>query len=117
MPSIHIEPEPTPFREFYQHIALYPENGLYRRFGAYWAKRVHDETSELRACIAELNDKITLCNVLEATSVLDCPLRVVKAKCPKGTSNPEFESLYDAWGAYEEALKRHGSLFVRTTIS
>jgi hypothetical protein len=58
---------------------------------------------------AVLNDQIKLLHVLDATSVLDIPLRVVKQKCPKGSTNPEFEPLYDAWDAYNEALKRHGS--------
>jgi hypothetical protein len=108
MASIHLEPEPL--SSFYEHIALYPENGRFRRFGAYWAKRLHDETSELQVYTSLLNDQIKLWKVLDAMSVLDCPLRVVKEKCPR--EHPQFETLYKAWDAYDEALKRHGSLFV-----
>jgi hypothetical protein len=88
----------------YKYIALCPQIGLFRRFGAFWAKKLHDETSELNECLTALNDQIGRRPELDAKTVLDCPLRIVKKKCPKD----QHKTLYDAWAAYDLALIRYG---------
>jgi hypothetical protein len=99
--------EPQPYSSLYKHFELFPENALFRKFGAFWAKKVHDETSELGACLVRLNDLIGQVPELNAKTVLDCPLRVVKEVCPKA----DHESLYAAWDEYDKAMMRSGMFF------
>jgi hypothetical protein len=94
------------YSSFYQHIALSPGLGKFRRFGAFWAKRVHDETGELLACIATLDEEIRKFPTLDAATVLDSPKRIVQDNCPR--TDPHYKPLHDAWDAYDKALMRYG---------
>lgn len=82
--------------------------GSFRRFGAYWAKKVHDETSELLACLAVLNQELANWPDLKAQTVLDCPRRILEEKCPIGTAEGIYIPLYDAWEKFDKALMLYG---------
>ena len=97
---------PHGYGSLYMNIAMYPELGLFRRFGAYWAKKLHDDTSDVLTRLGDLNRAIASVPELGESSVLDCPLRVVKEKCPE--NEPRFENLYTTWKKYDEALLRYG---------
>jgi hypothetical protein len=94
------------YNHFYKHIAVFPELGIFRRFGAFWAKRLHDETSELVACVVTLEDELKKWPNLKANTVLDCPKRVAKERCP--TNESQYKPLHEAWLKYDEALVRYG---------
>jgi hypothetical protein len=94
----------------YKHIAHTPELGLFRRFGAFWAKKLHDDTSEFLACLSTLNEHLGKISELDGKTVLDCPLHVVKQVCPM--SDSDSKPLYEAWAAYDMALLQYG-MFVR----
>jgi hypothetical protein len=95
------------YSSFYQHLAVSPEIGSFRRFGAYWAKKVHDDTSEFLACLAVLNQELEKWPELGAQTVLDCPKTFMKEKYPVGT--PDSEPLHDAWDKFDAALTRYGT--------
>jgi hypothetical protein len=94
------------FSSFYKHVAVFPELGIFRRFGGLWAKRLHDETSELVACLATVEDELKKWPHLEAVTVLDCPKRLANENCPK--NDTRFKPLHEAWAKYDEALLRYG---------
>jgi hypothetical protein len=95
------------YSNFYQHLAVSPEIGSFRRFGAYWAKKVHDDTNELLACLAVLNQELEKWPELRAQTVLDCPKGFMKENVPIGTLNSE--PLHDAWDKFDTALIRYGT--------
>ena len=92
---------------------MFPEIGIFRQFGGHWAKRLHDETSELVACLATLEDELKKWPELNASSVLDCPKRVVEENCPK--KEERFKPLHKAWMEYDTALTRYG-MFGRSDV-
>ncbi|KAF2831183.1 hypothetical protein CC86DRAFT_401731 [Ophiobolus disseminans] len=103
--STAVPPGPHKYGALYQNIAIYPELGLFRRFGSYWAKRLHDETVVFLDLLEDVNREIINRSAdLGETSILDCPLRIVKQKCPKEAN----QSLYDAWDKYDAGLERYG---------
>jgi hypothetical protein len=89
------------YNSFYHHVALTPELGLFRRFGGYWAKRIHDETSEVLACMLVVDDEIKKCPELEATGVLDLPRRFVR-------KSAKYNRIRSAWVKYDKALMQYG---------
>jgi hypothetical protein len=95
---------PHGYIALYQNIALYPELGLFRRFGGYWAKKLHDDTCEFLDCLGDVNKQIQ--DRLGEDSILDCPLVVAKEKCPK--DKKDNDELYLAWKKYDEALLQYG---------
>ncbi|KAH8733088.1 hypothetical protein GQ44DRAFT_745303 [Phaeosphaeriaceae sp. PMI808] len=98
------------YSSLYKHIAKYPELGLFRRFGAFWAKKLHDDTSEVLARLEVLNGELQKCPDLDAKTVLDCPLRFVKEKCSKEYPDGDnrYRLLLTAWTEYDRALVRYG---------
>jgi hypothetical protein len=98
--------EPQGISALYYHIARYPELGLFRCFAPYWAKKVHDDTSVFLESLRKVNEELGKIEGFEGKSILDCPLVVMKKKCPVGRFGP----LYDAWTKYEENLERHGEV-------
>jgi hypothetical protein len=95
------------YSSFYFHIAYNPELGNFRRFAAYWAKRLHDETAELSACIAKLDKEIKKFPHLDAQTVLDCPKRTFQEGCPRLES--PYADINVLWDRYDEALMRYGA--------
>jgi hypothetical protein len=95
------------YSSFYFHIAYNPELGNFRRFAAYWAKRVHDETAELSACIAKLDKEIKKFPRLDAQTVLDCPKRTFQEGYQD--NKVQYKELKDLWVKYDEALMRYGA--------
>jgi hypothetical protein len=95
----------------YLNIARYPELGLFRRFGSYWAKKLHDDTSNFLSCLEDLNRAIVDIPELGTNSVLDCPLRFVKEKSTEKDSR--FKELLSMWKSYDEALLKYGRWFER----
>ncbi|KAF2036000.1 hypothetical protein EK21DRAFT_53265 [Setomelanomma holmii] len=95
---------PQGYSSFLKHIAVLPETGIFHRFGDLWAKRVYDDASNLVTCLAKVTDEVRQRPELGAETLLDCPMRVIKAKCPKKSHKP----LYIAWAEYDKALKRYG---------
>lgn len=92
----------------YRNIALYPELGLYRRFASYWAKKLHDDTSEFLDRVAKVNGEIEKHQArLGEDNFLDCPLRILKERCPKGPA--QYRDLYSAWKSCDEGLMRYGA--------
>jgi hypothetical protein len=104
--SLMMMSTPQGYSSFYEHVAYSPELGIFRKFGAYWAKRIHDETSEVLARLVTLEDELEKCDVLDAKSVLDCPRRIAKELCPKSVK--KYKPLHRAWAEYDKALVRHG---------
>jgi hypothetical protein len=104
---------PQGFSSFYKHLAVLPELGIFRRFGGHSAKRLHDETSELVACLATLEDELQKWPHLDAMTVLDCPKRVANENCPE--SDARFKPLHEAWKKYDKALVRYG-MFCRLNV-
>jgi hypothetical protein len=100
-------PPPTQgYSSFYKHIALSPELGNFRRLGANWAKKLHDDTSEVLACLRALEAKIKALPELDAKNVLDCPRRLVKELCAE---NPgKYGPVDMAWTEYDKALVQYG---------
>ncbi|KAH4110459.1 hypothetical protein HBH64_158370 [Parastagonospora nodorum] len=96
------------YSSFYFHIAYNPELGNFRRFAAYWAKRVHDETAELSACIANLDREIKRFPNLDAQTVLDCPKRTFQEGCPD--TQDQYKNVNSLWKEYDEALMRYGEV-------
>jgi hypothetical protein len=96
------------YSSFYNHIALFPELGNFRRFGAFWAKKLHDESSELLGHIASLDEAIEGWPELDAKSVLDCPKRYLEEN--REGHEEQYETVNQAWSKYEEALMRYGML-------
>jgi hypothetical protein len=94
------------YSSFYNHIALVPELGSFRRFGAFWAKKLHDESSELLAHIATLDEAIQECPGLDAKSVLDCPKRYVEEN--RKVNKNKCRVVTQAWLKYDKALMRYG---------
>jgi hypothetical protein len=92
----------------YLNIAKYPELGLFRRLGAYWAKKVHDDTSQFYASLDKVNRQLGALPELEARSILDCPLRIVRQKCTKDPKR--YKSLCDAWEEYDIYLLQFGEV-------
>jgi hypothetical protein len=92
----------------YRNIALYPELGLYRRFAAYWAKKLHDDTCEFLDRLEEVNREVEKHkSQLGEDYFLDCPLKVVKERCPE--SDVQYKSLYRAWRKYDGGLMQYGA--------
>jgi hypothetical protein len=102
---------PHGYGALYLNIARYPELGLFRRFGPYWAKKLHDDTSNFLSCLEDLNRAIADISELGAISVLDCPLRFAKEKIVGKDSR--FEKLFSKWEKYDEALLKYGMWFER----
>lgn len=98
------------YSSFYNHIALCPELGIFRRFGAFWAKRLHDETSELLAHIATLDETLEKFPELGAKSVLDCPKRLVEEN--RAGNSEKYKTVIKAWSKYDKALLRYGMSLV-----
>lgn len=97
------------YSSFYAHIGAYPELGIFRRFGGYWAKRLYDETSELVECITTLEEELSKWPDLKATTVLDCPRRLVKEiRTSSKDEKIKLKVLCAAWAAYDKALLRYG---------
>jgi hypothetical protein len=96
------------YSSFYQHLAVSPELGIFRRFGAYWAKKVHDETSDLSTCLAVLNLELAKWPDLQAQTILDCPKRLMMEKCPKDTAGGKYLHLHEAWDRFDKALMVYG---------
>jgi hypothetical protein len=94
------------YNHYYKHIAVFPELGIFRCFGAFWAKRLHDETSELLACLVTLEDELKKWPQLDAITVLDCPKRLAREICPK--NDKRYKPLHKAWAKYDMALVRYG---------
>jgi hypothetical protein len=103
MPAGHL---PHGYGSLYINIARYPELGLFRRLGAYWAKKVHDDTSEFLASLENVNRELGALHELGENSILDCPKRVVRMKCPEGPER--YKALYLAWSKYDECLLQYG---------
>jgi hypothetical protein len=97
---------PQGHSSFYEHIAVYPDLGIFRRFGPNWAKKVHDQTSEVVECLVKLEDELRACPNLKAKTVLDIPRRKFKQIYLQNVK--EYTNIYDAWEAYDKALVRHG---------
>lgn len=91
---------------FYKYFAVYPEIGRFRRFGSYWAKKIHDDTSELQACIRILNEQLKKYPELGGMTVLDCPRALIKKVCPE--DDDRFRELWEALRNYEKSLREHG---------
>lgn len=102
--------EPQGYGSFYHNVALSPEIGLFRRFGAYWAKRIHDETNELLACILVVDDEIKKCHELQATELLDVPRHFIR-------NGARYNHIRSAWVKYDKALMRYGKLWRATCVS
>ncbi|KAF1912597.1 hypothetical protein BDU57DRAFT_583016 [Ampelomyces quisqualis] len=99
------------YSSFYAHIGSYPELGIFRRFGGYWAKRLYDETSELVECITKLEEELRKWPGFEATTVLDCPKRLLKEIKPRSEEErSKLESLCAKWDAYDKALLQYGEI-------
>lgn len=98
--------EPQGYSLLYKNIATYPELGLFRRLGAFWSKKLHDDTSKFRTCLFNLNDHLGKVPGLGGKTVLDCPLGIVQAKCPR--SHALYAELWDAWDKYDASLLNYG---------
>jgi hypothetical protein len=94
------------YSSFYNHIALVPELGNFRRFGAFWAKKLHDESSELLGHIASLDEALEKWPELDAKSVLDCPKRYLEEN--RQGHEEQYKTVEQAWSKYDEALMRYG---------
>jgi hypothetical protein len=111
----HLEDKiPQGYSLLYKHIAACPELGLFRRFGSYWAKKLHDDTSEFQASWEALHEELKRYPDLGGDTVLDCPLWIVKEKCPKG--DKAYKALWKAWNNYDASLLKYG-MFVRRTYT
>jgi hypothetical protein len=99
---------PQGYSSYYQHVALSPGLGRFRRFGAYWSKKLHDETSEVEAYLLTLEDEMKKpkYSALPAKTVLDCPRRIAIDFCPRNVK--EYEPLHRAWDEFDKALVRYG---------
>lgn len=106
MTSSNLPPQaPKGYSSFYEEVAVFPQLGVFRRYGPYWAKRMHDEASELRLRVSMLDQKIVECTGLKV-HVLDCPRWIAREKCQADKLGP----LNAAWDEYEAALTRYGML-------
>jgi hypothetical protein len=94
------------YNSYYKYLALSPELGIFRRFGSFWAKKLHDETSEVLACLAALEDEFEKWPDLSGMTVLDCPRRRVKQLC--SGDKKKYKLLKKAWFEYDRALVRYG---------
>jgi hypothetical protein len=103
---------PKGYSHFYKHFAACPELGLFRRFGSFWAKKLHDDTSEFHARLEGLQKELGRFPELGGKTMLDCPLWIVREKCPK-----EDEKLWEAWKKYDASLLNYGMFVDRIHIS
>lgn len=94
----------------YKHFGVYPESGRFRRFGPFWAKKLHDDTAEFQASIGSLNQQLKKYPELGGATVLDCPRILVKKMCPE--NNPRFKKLWKAWRNCDRCLLNYG-MFVQ----
>lgn len=98
---------PEGYKALYKHIGVYPELGLFRRFGPLWAKKLHDDSSEMLACLGKLNQELGRVPEFQGMTVLDCPRRIVKEKCPK--DDQQYAELWKAWDEYDRSLLAYGT--------
>lgn len=96
------------FDPFYRHIAYRPELARFRRLAAFWAKKLHDDTSVFGSRCDELNQLLRDCPELNGKTVLDCPYWMAERDCPED----RWEDIRVAWKAYEEALIKYGKFVV-----
>tara|TARA_R110002003_G_scaffold126_35_gene11754 strand:+ start:2727 stop:3683 length:957 start_codon:yes stop_codon:yes gene_type:complete len=94
------------YSSFYKDIASFPELGRFRRFGGFWAKKVHDDTGELRECLAALNKELGALPGVGVKTVLDCSKSAIKKEF--SDQDLTHKPLYDAWSAYDKALVQYG---------
>ncbi|KAH7076543.1 hypothetical protein BKA63DRAFT_285025 [Paraphoma chrysanthemicola] len=92
------------YNSFYKDIASFPELGRFRRHGAFWAKKVHDDTCELRDRLAALNHELKKLTGDGVETVLDCSKSTIRKNFSKEKRKPVFH----AWNAYDRALMQHG---------
>lgn len=97
---------PHEYGAFYLNVARYPELGSFRRFGAYLTKKAHDDTCEFFMCLADLNKELANIPELGHKSILNCPMWLIREKCPEGNGN--YDKLYDLLKKYDESLVKHG---------
>ncbi|KAH7086733.1 hypothetical protein FB567DRAFT_50076 [Paraphoma chrysanthemicola] len=92
------------YKSFYKDIASFPELGRFRRHGAFWAKKVHDDTCELRERLGALNEQLKKLPGGCVTTVLDCSKSSIRANFGKKERAPVLH----AWNAYDRALLKYG---------
>jgi hypothetical protein len=112
-----MEASPTPLGHgaLYINIARSPELGLFRRFTAHWAKKVHDDTCQFLESLDIVNREIAALPELEVGSILDCPLRYANETCPKGPDR--YKALYLAWEKYDKCLLDYGEPVAHSVCS
>lgn len=102
LPTGAQRPRPSEgYEALYQNIALRPEVGCFRRFGAEWAKLLHDDTEEV---LTNQNNVYKELERVRPTSsgvtVLDCPRSYVKAH--------HLDIYEHQWVPYEASLRKYG---------
>lgn len=91
------------FANFYDSLALYPEVGKYRCFGANWSKRLYDDIEEVIQKQDALNK--ALARKWKATNEADGGATLLDV--PRSFVSKEEVEIKEKWGQYEEALTKY----------
>lgn len=92
------------YTNFYKDCALYPEQPKFRRFAAYWAKKLYDDTEELVKGEKELSNAIAGFRESRGQgplSVLDCPRSLIQGN----------DGLKKQWSDFEQLLRTYSKQY------